>query len=284
MRVLITGASGFIGRALVRCLEGRHELRLSQRDTHYDPALSEDCDAVVHLANIAHSSASEDELIRVNADGTRRVAEAAVRNHVRRFVYLSSIKASGEETVGDPVDGSEVPRPTTAYGRSKLAAERELVAIEQRSGLEVIRLRPPLVYGPGVRANFLALFRAIDRGWPLPLAGIENRRSLVYVTNLVEAIHAVLAAPASVAGRAYAVCDGPAISTPHLCLAIAGALGRRARLFRVPVPVPAWLPGFGPLVKSLVADPHPLMEATGWVPSFSLESGLAETARWYRSR
>jgi nucleoside-diphosphate-sugar epimerase len=255
MRVHVTGAGGFIGTALVPALRARGHQVLGG---------SAGADAVVHLANIAHARARLEELRRVNVAGTRAAAEEARRSGVARFLYLSSAKAGA---------------PEDAYGRTKLEAEQALAGLE---GIGVVVLRPPLVYGPRVKANFLALLRAIDRGWPLPFASIENRRSLVYVGNLVDAILCCL--ERGVRGGSFAVSDGAPVSTPELCRAIARALGRPARLLRFPPALLALVPGVAPLLRSQEVDDRAIREALGWRPPFSLEEGLRLTAQWYRAQ
>jgi nucleoside-diphosphate-sugar epimerase len=281
MRIFVTGASGFIGKALAPALEARgHEVRGSGRDDSSENSLA-GCDAIVHLANIAHSRASREALQRVNVEGTRRLAERAAAANVRRLVYLSSIKASGEETFDRPFDAGEAPSPQNEYGRTKLAAEGALAEVCARSGLQSVVLRPPLVYGPGVKANFLALIKAIDAGWPLPFARIENRRSLVYVGNLVDAIVRCIELPQA-AGRTYVVSDAAPISTVALCRAIADALSRPARLFALPSAVLELIPQLRPLCRDLELSNARLRDELGWAPPFSFEESLAATARWYR--
>jgi UDP-N-acetyl-alpha-D-quinovosamine dehydrogenase len=266
MRILIAGAGGFIGSHLTPVLGAAgHERRES----------IEGCDAVVHLANIAHTEASQAELHRVNVEGTIAQARAAIAAGARRFVYLSSIKAA---------------RPDDAYGRAKSIAEQALLRLE---GLEPVILRPPLVYGPRVKANFLALMRAIARGWPLPLASIENRRSLIYVGNLVDAILRCLEIPAhgkafdasgGAPARVFELSDGLPVSTPELCRAIGRALGRPARLFPFPVALLRLLPGGLRLVDSQVIDDAAIQTGLGWRPPFTFEQGLKDTAEWYRAQ
>jgi nucleoside-diphosphate-sugar epimerase len=256
MRIHVTGASGFIGSHLVPALEAAgHELRASL----------EGCNAVVHLANIAHTSAAPAELHRVNVEGTLATAQAALAAGARRFVYLSSLKAA---------------QPVDAYGRAKAIAEQGLLGL---SGLEPVVLRPPLVYGPRVKANFLALLRAIDRGWWLPLASIRNRRSLVYVGNLVDAILRCLESPAAVR-RVYAVSDGAPVSTPELCRAIARALGRPARLFPFPPPLLRLAPGLARLAESLEADDRAIRDELGWRAPLGMDEALRLTCEWYRAQ
>ena len=281
MRIAVTGASGFIGTALVEACRLRgHGVQPVTRGADPRDALR-GADAVVHLANLAHGRFGREALWRVNVEGTREIAARAAAQGVRRIVYLSSVKACGEETRA-PFDGSE-HAPHTAYGRSKLAAEEALREESARSGIESTVLRPPLVYGPRVRANFLALMRWVDRGWPLPFAGVANRRSLVYVGNLVDAM-LVCAEAGSAAGRTYVLSDGAPVSTGELCIEIGRALGRPARLFALPPSLLDVLPPLRSLTHSLEVNDSAIRRELGWRPRASLQEGLQATAKWYRAR
>jgi nucleoside-diphosphate-sugar epimerase len=266
MRVAVTGASGFIGSALCAALpRGGHEV--FPLDLRRNPAFT--VDAVVHLAGIAHRRASAEEIERVNVGLARRVGQAAAASGAK-VVFLSSVKVHGDASKAPLTEASPLT-PQDAYGESKVRAEDALRAMP---GLRLAVLRPPLVYGPGVKANFLALTKAIARGWPLPLASIQNRRSLAYVGNLVDAILLCLHKEGT-----FLVSGEPAQSTPQLCRAIGAALERPARL--VPFPA-AFLPG--KLVDSLEVDDSALRRALGWRPPFTPEDGLRATARWYQRR
>jgi nucleoside-diphosphate-sugar epimerase len=266
MRVLVTGLTGFVGSALGPLLRRRgHDVRGLPRANATGERFS-GCDAVVHLANIAEPRTPRDLLWNTNVGGTRRTAEMARQEGVRRFVYVSSIKAS----VADDF-----------YGKTKLEAERALV--EVASKMEVVVLRPPLLYGAGVKGGFLFLLRAIARGWPLPFGAIENRRSLLYVDNLADAIVRCLE-DSQAAGRTYALSDGPALSTPELCRLIGQALGRPAKLFPVPLVLLNCFSRTRTLTESLEIDDSALRAELAWKPPFSLEQGMRATAQWYLTR
>lgn len=260
--------------------------------TDWSQALS-GCDAVVHLAARVHvmrPGTDAADYFRVNVEGSERLARSAAAAGVRRLVFLSSVKVNGEATEGRAFSESDPPAPADDYAVSKMQAEACLHRIAAETGMEVVILRPPLVYGPGVRANFLSLLRAVEAGLPLPLASVANLRSLVYVGNLVSAIETCVHHPAA-AGRTYFVTDDDDVSTPELIRRIAAALGRRPRLFPVPVPL---LEGTAALLGrraqaqrltgSLQLDVSRIKAELGWAPLFSMQQGLMETASWYRMK
>jgi nucleoside-diphosphate-sugar epimerase len=228
-----------------------------------------DADAVVHLAGIAHRHAVRDELQAVNVGLAERAAHQAAAEGAH-FVFMSSVKVHGERSQMPFTERSPI-RPEDAYGESKARAEDALRAV---AGLRLTILRPPLVCGPGVKANFLFLVRALARGWPLPLAAIDNRRSFIYVDNLVDAIVRCLTADGT-----YLLSDGQSVSTPQLCRELGQALGTHARLFPFPS---ALLPR--KLAASLEVDDTAFRRATGWQAPFTLARGLRATADWYRAR
>jgi nucleoside-diphosphate-sugar epimerase len=229
---------------------------------------------VVHLAARVHRrGAARASFERSNVELTRSVGRAAAAAGAR-MVFVSSVKVHGDESA-DALRESSPLAPADDYAWSKAEAEAALRSIP---GLQLVVVRPPLVYGPGVKANFLMLMKAIARGIPLPLAAVRNRRSFVYVGNLVDALMRCIDEPRAV-GRTYLVSDGVPLSTPALCRALGGALGRAPRLFPFP---PAWLPR--PLSGSLEVDDRALRSELGWLAPFSAEEALRATAAWYRNR
>lgn len=308
--VLVTGANGFVGRAVrtvlrqaghatlpaVRRPSGLAEERVVgdiDPATDWRAALS-GVESVVHLAARVHvmNDSAMDPLTAfrsINTAGTLNLARQCAAAGVRRFVFVSSVKVNGEERAA-PYTEADAPAPEDAYALSKWEAEQGLRQIAAETGLEVVILRPPLVYGPGVGANFLALLRAVARGMPLPLGAIDNRRSLIYVGNLAAAILCCLEHPAA-AGKTFLVSDGEDVSTSGLVRRMAAALGRPARLLPVP---PALLRFAARLAKksalairlldSLTVDSSAIRRELGWSPPFTLDEGLRETAAWYLSQ
>jgi nucleoside-diphosphate-sugar epimerase len=303
----VTGASGFVARALFASarIEGtyvavsRSDAGLKGVEWRPSPGLSatadwqpvlEGVDSVVHLAGRVHLAAGGDPspYFAENCDATFKLARDAISAGVKRFVFLSSAKVLGDESDAIPLADDAPTRPGDPYAASKLAAEQALRGLGGEMGVTI--LRPPLVYGPGVKANFLALLTAVARGWPLPLSAIHNRRSLIGVENLAAAIAACASSDAA-AGRTYNVTDGAPVSTPALVRAMAAALGRPARLFPVApglLEAGGKLLGRGEMVKrltrSLEIDDVAIRAELGWRPVCSFETGIAKTARWYQSR
>ncbi len=313
--VLVTGAGGFIGRHVCALLAlGGYRVRGTGRrstpaggitglkdwmpvgavDANTDwSGVLEGMEVVVHLAGRAHvmHDRADDPLAeyrRVNLAGTENLARQAARLGVKRFVFMSSVKVHGESTgVARGFTENDAPNPGDAYALSKWEAEQALRRVSDESEMEIVVLRPPLVYGPGVGANFLRLMRVVDLGWPLPFAWIRNSRSLIYVGNLADAVRACLESE-SAAGRTYLVKDMD-VSTPELIRMMAGALNRRARLFGVP---PALLRGGAWLVlrprmmqrllDSLVIDDAHIRRELSWSPPVPVPEALARTALWFR--
>jgi nucleoside-diphosphate-sugar epimerase len=264
-------------------------------DTELD-ALLAGASAIVHLAGRAHvldETADDPDAAYGSANVlvTARLARAAVRAGVQRFVFASTVKVNGEASApGRPCRPDDPPEPRDAYARSKRDAERELVAISAGTALSPIVLRLPLVYGPGVKGNFATLLDGVARGRWLPLGGVRNRRSLLYIGNLVEAIDAALDAPVPPSGVHF-VADAESVAVPELITACGAALGVPARLTAVPVwllELGGWLTGrraqVARLVDTLEVDASSLTAATGWRPRHRLKEGLAATAAWWRMR
>jgi UDP-glucose 4-epimerase len=244
-------------------------------------------DVVVHLAARVHVMDDMDQnplasYRATNLDATPNLARQAADARVKRFVFISSIKVNGEG--GDAAYREiDAPAPADAYAISKWEAEQGLWRIARETGLEVVILRPPLVYGPGVKANFLRLMQLIQKGWPLPLGAIRNRRSLLYLGNLVDAIRLCAEHPAA-AGQTFLLDDGEAVSTPDLIRAVAHAMGRTARLPAVPVRVIEFAgvllgkrAAVARLTGSLWVDSSLIRSQLNWTPPYSMEAGLAAT-------
>lgn len=261
-------------------------------DEHTDwaPALR-GIEHVVHLAARVHvmdaSAADRAEYERTNVSGTHRLASAAARAGVKRFVFLSTVKVNGEATGKRPFQANDRAQPIDDYGRSKLEGERRLGEIEASSAMRVAIIRPPLVYGPGVRANFLRLLSWAERALPLPLSRVDNVRSIVSVWNLCDLIWSLLRAESPVGG-VFMISDGQDISTPELIRRLAHSMGRPARLFPAPIALlrfGAALAGkseeFRRLCGSLTVDIGDTRTRLGWAPPMSLEEGLRRTAHWY---
>jgi nucleoside-diphosphate-sugar epimerase len=304
--ILVTGATGFVGQRMVEHLRmiGR-PVRLAVRsesalagdiamvgdigpETDWSAAL-DGVETVVHLAGRAHVMARERDPLtqfrKVNAAGTARLAQQAEAAGVRRFVLISSVKAAADATHEHSLLESDPVNPRSPYGVSKLEGERALWDVARR--MQAVILRPPLVYGPGVRANFRTLLRLVDSGLPLPLGAVENRRSLISLGNLVDAIAVATTAPGA-AGHIFFVTDGPPLSTPALIRYLAKALGKPARLVSFPpglLMAAATLAGrretAQSLIGSLAVNGQSFRAATGWAPPKSPQAAFSEAAAWY---
>lgn len=310
MKVLVTGANGFVGRMLCgylkthgyvvvpaerRASDLASETVVGDIDGKTDwMAILDGCDAVVHLAARVHvmDDTAQDPLAlyqATNTDATLNLARQAAQTGVKRFVYISSIKVNGEGR-DTPYRETDAAAPEDAYAISKWEAEQGLQRIAADTGLEVVILRPPLVYGPGVKANFQQLLRMVERGWPLPLGAIRNRRSLLYLGNFVDAIRLCIEHPAA-AGQTFLLDDGQAVSTPELIRALSHAMGLPARLLAVPVKVlelAGTLLGkraaVARLTGSLYVDSSAIRARLGWTPPNTLQQGLAATVADWQTR
>jgi nucleoside-diphosphate-sugar epimerase len=315
MKYLITGANGFVGKPLCAELlrqgksvlaavrsanspvENVEMVTVGTIDGHTDwsDALR-GVDAVIHLAARVHvmkETAADPlaEFLKVNLYGTSNLAQQAAKAGVKRFVYVSSIKVNGEQTTETQrFAESDEPDPQDPYAVSKWRAEQDLRRIAHETGMGIVIVRPPLVYGPGVKGNFISLMAAIDRGIPLPLAGVRNARSLIYVGNLVDVLISCAEHPAA-AGQTYLVSDGETVSSATLIGKIAQSLARSNRMFYLPSGIlraVAVLLGRAEQVDrlfgSLRVNDEKIRAALGWSPPYTLEQGLRATANWYRAR
>lgn len=249
-------------------------------------------DTVIHLAGRVHvmKETTDDPLSAfryVNTAGTEHLARTAAKTGVRRLLYVSTIKVNGGRTIGAPFTEEDEPAPEDPYAISKWEAEQALKRIREVTGLQTVVVRPPLAYGPGVKGNFLRLMQWVDKGIPLPLSMVRNRRSLIALDNLVDVLVRCIESPQA-AGQTFLVADGEDLSTPELIRSIAKALGRRARLF----PFPSILLRLGTkllmmegvsnrLFGSLVVDSSKVKNLLSWGPPVSVHDGLQQTARWY---
>lgn len=305
--VLVTGATGFVGRAAVKRLKADGWTVRSAGHSNATPAdfriaLTPDadwtaalanCDAVVHLGARAHILTPEDarsaaQFMSVNAEATLNLARTAARLNVRHFVFMSSIAVNGP--MRDlPLSETQAPNPENAYGRSKLEAETGLLGLAAKTGMPVTLLRPPLVYGPHVKGRFLQMLHWCYRGIPLPLGGIANRRSFLAVDNLADAIACCLVRPEA-RNQIFNIADERDVSTPQMLAMIATALDRPMRLINIPWSLmrpAAALVGksleLEKLAGSLLVDTSHIHSTLGWHPPVSTQAGVQTTAKWFLS-
>jgi UDP-glucose 4-epimerase len=308
--IMITGASGFVGSALLRRLAGQRQpprlvaaLRSTPKslpsncstfltgdigsDTRWNDSLS-GIDVVVHAAGLVHqkhasSSQRSAQFQETNVKGTLNLAQHAIESGARRFIFISSVKVNGESTKARPFTADDLPAPVDPYGLSKLDAETRLLELGRKSGMEIVVLRPVLVYGPGVKANFRSLIEWIARGIPLPFKSIDNRRSFVGIDNLVDLIVRCIDHP-NASNEVFLVSDGEDLSTPDLVGRLARSLSVSARLLPVPT---SWLKAgarltgrsdlFVRLCESLQIDISKTKRFLDWSPPVGLNDGLART-------
>jgi len=313
---MVTGADGFIGHALCKkLLADNYKIKGVVRSKYHNSKFIKGLDTsqletigpktdwskaltgvecVVHLAARVHivTNDTHDPLTifrEVNVAGTERLAREAVSANVRRFVYMSSVKVNGDGRT-TPYNEEDIQHPLDDYSISKWEAEKVLNKISIETGMETVIIRSPLVYGPKVKANFLRLLKVVERGMPLPLESVNNRRSLVYLGNLIDAIITCLKHP-NAAGQKYFVSDNEDVSTPELIRRISYALGKPTRLFPFP-PILLKMAGIiignsvaiDRLLSSLTIDCSKIRRELNWQAPFSMEQRLRETARWYKIR
>jgi len=307
-RLLVTGGSGFVGSALIKRLLSEHREVFAVGRSEVDLPVETikvssfrelgalgnklgSVDVVVHCA--ARSPIMNDdtqdplaEYRKVNVDGTLNLARHAAESGVKRFVFVSSIKVNGEQTLPEnPFTEDVAPAPEDPYGISKYEAEQQLQALSAETGMELVIIRPPLVYGPGVKGNFASMIRLMEKGLPLPLGAVGNKRSLVALDNLVDLIVTCVDNPAA-ANQVFLAGDGQDLSTTELLRGVANAMGKSAWL----LPVPAGLLMLGAsmlgkravaqrLLGSLQVDISKAREILGWQPPVSVEEGLARAVR-----
>ncbi|MES9828518.1 MAG: NAD-dependent epimerase/dehydratase family protein [Candidatus Thiodiazotropha sp.] len=304
--ILVTGANGFVGEHLCRYMLSRgYGVRavLRQRSPHWQlceqvavgdidgatdwSSALDGMDTVVHLAARVHvmRESESDPLAafrRVNVAGSAALARQAAEAGVKRMIYLSSVKVNGERTHGEPYRADDEPRPEDAYGISKWEAEQALFRVAEQTELELVIVRPVLVYGAGVKGNFERLMRLIRRDVPLPLGGISNRRSFLSIQNLLDFLHCCVVHP-DAAGEIFLAADGEGLSTPDLIRKLAHAMDCRARLYPVPLTLlrfGGWLTGrssmIARLTEDLQVDLSKNRERLGWAPVMEMDRALSE--------
>lgn len=306
-QILVTGANGFVGRGLCDALRARgiavvpavrkqnqaSDIAVGDLSATTDWSLVlQNCDAVIHLAARVHvmNEKASDPLAAfrtVNVDATLNLARQAIDAGVKRFVFVSSVKVNGEETSARPYTAFDEPAPTDPYGISKLEAEVALKKLAQETGLEVVIVRPPLIYGPGVRANFQRLMQLVKIGLPLPLGAINNRRSMVAVENLHDLL-ILCASHTAAAGQTFMVSDDHDVSVSTLLRMLASAMGKKSVLIPVPAALLAGSAALlgksavaNRLLDSLQVDINHTKTTLQWHPPVSMDEALKRTVTAY---
>lgn len=318
MKILVTGASGFVAEGIIKKLidekhsvygsirnENNNHSRLPESSIFHNCSLSSDSDwhyaltgidIVVHTAARVHVMREKtkkplDEYMQVNVDGTLNLAKQAIEEGVRRFIFISTAKVNGEETdMGKIYFADDAPHPVDPYAISKLEAETRLFQLGSSSSMDIVVIRPPLVYGPGVKANFLSMMKWVDRGIPLPLGCIDNKRSMVSLTNLADLVSVCVCHPGAT-NQVFMASDGEDMSTTELLRKLGKAMGHPAKLF----PVSPRLLECGAriigkqsiaqrLLGSLQVDISKDFSVLGWKPPVAVDIALHETALFYKEK
>lgn len=309
MNILVTGANGFVGQALCTYitdqgfnaygllrkkqenLNAKQQFIVEDFLNHSDwKPLLQGMNAVIHTAGLAHVKGRPDsDYFTINTEITKKLASECVKNGVKRFVYVSSIHVHASSESSSVLTSQSPFNPQTAYGKSKLFAEQTLREIEKETGLEVVIIRPPLVYGPQVAGNVLTLLKSIQKGIPFPFAKAHNKRSMVFVQNLVDAL-VLCASHPNAGGNTFLISDGQDLSIEQLIQGLAKGMGKKAYLFYFPdvfLKIPCKILGksdiLNKIIGSLQVDHLPLQNILGWQPLVSAEKGLQETGRAFQS-
>lgn len=304
MRFAITGANGFIGKRLATKLEeqGHKVLKIQRTFTNDDALIIKDIsdfknlknqlkqiDVVIHCASKVHEKAifeDKNEYLRVNTEATIGLAKESLKAGVKRFIFLSSIKVNGEITTNRPFRNKSKESPSGSYAISKYMAEKKLLKIANKSSsMDVVIIRPPLVYGPEVKANFLKLFKLVNSKIYLPFKKISNKRSYIFLENLVDFI-IICSKNNKVSNRKLIVCDGEAISTTKLIKTISNSIKKKVRLFYLPENLLFFINKllfgiFSKLIFSLEVESSESYELTEWTPNYTFEEGIIITSKWY---
>jgi UDP-glucose 4-epimerase len=305
-KILVTGAGGFVGSVLIEKLQNKHDVIRAKRTcpsscngneiaigeingkTDWSLALC-NTEVVVHCAGVAHTNSSSEEYKAVNIDGTLNLARQALKVGIRKFIFISSVKVNGERTFSSPYTHIDSPEPADDYGRSKNNAEIGLRELFLDTNVDLIIIRPPLIYGPGVKANFATLISIVNKQIPMPFAQInKNKRSMVYLGNLIDLIERCIDLN-NLGIAIFMVSDGDDLSTSELIYIIGKSLGKNVKQFPFPITLLkfiAWCLGRSNMVckltDSLQVDISETQTKLDWIPPFTVEQGIEETVNAFK--